>query len=134
MSFAPASITEVDIQDDWSRKWALLPSLQRCHPWRPEGGQSSRLEELHLLTVIHQTNVLFDSAGIPRLTDFGNSVIDVDEGPKELRGFSLRWAAPEILEGLTGADWCLTKMSDVYAFGMVVIEVQLHHRFHQLMH
>ena len=40
------------------------------------------------------------------------------------RGYSLRWAAPEILEAPPNSEARRpTKMSDVYAFGMVVVEV-----------
>ena len=40
------------------------------------------------------------------------------------RGYSLRWAAPEILEAPSNGDARRpTKMSDVYAFAMVVVEV-----------
>ena len=42
-------------------------------------------------------------------------------------GLSTRWAAPEILEGPTDEIRRPTKMSDAYAFGMVVVEVLSHH-------
>jgi serine/threonine protein kinase len=75
-----------------------------------------------------QENILFDSAGIPRISDFGISSITFDPASRNastpVRGYSLRWAAPEILEApLDSEARRPTKMSDVYAFGMVVVEV-----------
>ena len=56
------------------------------------------------------------------MTDFGftsvvrgfNSVL-----VPELRGCTLRWAAPEVIRGESGG----TQEADTYSFGMVVIEV-----------
>ena len=75
-----------------------------------------------------QENILFDSEGIPRISDFGISSMTFDptsnNASTPFRGYSLRWAAPEILEAPpSGEARRPTKMSDVYAFGMVVIEV-----------
>ena len=39
-------------------------------------------------------------------------------GP-ELQGYTLRWAAPEVIRGESGG----TQEADTYSFGMVVIEV-----------
>ena len=44
-----------------------------------------------------------------------------------IRPTTIRWTAPEILQAATGSEvWRPTKMSDVYAFGMVAIEVGYH--------
>ncbi|KAF9789636.1 kinase-like domain-containing protein [Thelephora terrestris] len=67
-------------------------------------------------------NVLIDHTGHARLTDFGftsvvrgvNSVLVT-----EVQGYSARWAAPEVLEN---GDQN-TREADVFAFGMIVIEV-----------
>ena len=42
------------------------------------------------------------------------------------RGCTIRWAAPEILDAPDEEARRPTKMSDVYAFAMVVVEVQSH--------
>ncbi|KAF9779311.1 CNH domain-containing protein [Thelephora terrestris] len=67
-------------------------------------------------------NVLIDQTGHACLTDFGftsvvrgvNSVLVT-----EVQGYSARWAAPEVL----GNGDKNTREADVFAFGMVVIEV-----------
>ena len=84
-----------------------------------------------MLTVLHQSTILFDNTGIPRLAGFSNSLVAVDpyENTRESYGYTLRWAAPEILDAPGPASRRPTKMSDVYAFGMVVVEVQYHHHF-----
>lgn len=86
-----------------------------------------------MLTVMHQGNILFDNAGIPRIVDFGVSSMTFDDRSNNdnasipWRGFSLRWAAPEIQEAPpNGEARQPTKMSDIYAFGMVVVEVCYH--------
>ena len=77
---------------------------------------------------MHQPNILFDSTGIPRISDFGTSSITFDPVSKNAstpsQGYSLRWAAPEILEAPNDESRRPTKMSDVYAFAMVCIEVR----------
>ena len=78
---------------------------------------------------MYQENILFDSKGIPRISGFEASSVIFDPSPDDasiqlfLRR-SLRWAAPERLEAKLDdeAIWP-TKMSDVYTFGMVVVEV-----------
>ena len=84
-----------------------------------------------------QENILFDSTGIPRISDFGIFSITFDptsnNASTSFRGYNIRWAAPEILEApLNSEVRRLTKMSDVYAFGMVVVEVQCDLPFHRL--
>lgn len=85
-----------------------------------------------LLTFIRQLNIMLDSAGVPRIIDFGVASITFNptsNASTPSNAFSLRWAAPEILEGLNESRRP-TKMSDVYAFAMVVVEVKYHHRSH----
>ncbi|KAF9645557.1 kinase-like protein [Thelephora ganbajun] len=72
-------------------------------------------------------NILFDSTGIPQITDFRiySIIYDLDshEAFASFRDYSMRWAAPEILETPNNNSRRPTKMSDVYAFGMVVVEI-----------
>ena len=82
-----------------------------------------------MLTVVHQSSILFDNTGIPRLAGFSNSLVDIDENLGESHGYRLRWAAPEIIDAENPASRRPTKMADVYAFGMVVVEVECHHHF-----
>ena len=75
-----------------------------------------------------QENILFSSTGVPQISDFGNSSVTFDPKSKNAStlwcGYTLRWAAPEILEAEPDDEAVRpTKMSDVYAFGMVVVEV-----------
>ena len=84
-----------------------------------------------LLTLICQMNILFDSAGVPQIADFGVASITFRptiNASTPSNSYTLRWAAPEILEA-RNEDRRATKMSDVYAFAMVVIEVKSDHRF-----
>ncbi|KAF9647902.1 kinase-like protein [Thelephora ganbajun] len=119
-------------------------------PWMPEGdllqylnkhpvanrvsimiGVADGLSYLHSKDVIHGDmkgrNILFDSAGIPQINDFGFSSITFNpvsnNASSPFRGYSIRWAAPEILEASNDNSRRPTKMSDVYAFGMVVVEI-----------
>ena len=76
-----------------------------------------------VLISFDQSNVLISRRGRARLTDFGftsvvrglNSVLVPD-----MRGCTLRWAAPEVIRGESGG----TQEADIYSFGMVVIEVR----------
>ena len=71
---------------------------------------------------------MFDGAGVPLIADFGISSITFNpisnNASTPFNGYSLRWAAPEILEALNDESKRPTKRSDVYAFGMVAIEVR----------
>ena len=80
-----------------------------------------------LLTLFRQMNILFESTGVPQITDFESSSIALNPYRiNDLTTSSLRWVAPEILEARND-DRHPTKMSDVYAFAMVVIEVKHNH-------
>ncbi|KAI6037719.1 kinase-like domain-containing protein, partial [Pisolithus marmoratus] len=83
------------------------------------------LHYLHSSGVIHGdlkgTNVLISGAGRALITDFGCSYqsnpspsLDVDPP----RGGTLRWLAPESLDGCA-----ITRQADVWAFGMTVLEL-----------
>ena len=82
---------------------------------------------LSLLTVqftSRQSNILVDSGGHARITDFGLAVVTQDlelirSGSDECED-SVRWIAPEILDG-RGTH---SKEGDVFSFGMVMIEVR----------
>jgi len=66
---------------------------------------------------------MVDEYGNARITDFGlakiarasNSLVTTTEG----QGQSLRWTAPELL----GPDQAANRESDIFSFGMVMIEV-----------
>jgi len=119
--------TEFDTQDDWSCRWAFLSTFQRRRSRRFEWGQLHRPGMFNLLTVMHQGDILFDNAGIPHISDSGISSITFNpfsnNASTPSHGFCLRWAAPEILEARNDESRRPTKMSDVYAFAMVVVEV-----------
>ena len=71
-----------------------------------------------------QANVVVDASGNPRITDFGHTRIAQDIIPPESadyrQGFTARWAAPEVFLD----DPHVTKESDIFSFGMVIIEVK----------
>ena len=70
-----------------------------------------------------QLSVLVDDTGRARLADFGLSriVSDFGSATSMTGGFSVRWAAPEVLNMETS----VTKESDIYSFGMMVVEVRV---------
>ena len=69
-----------------------------------------------------QSSILVDRDGHARLADFELPSIIHEVNSAELEnGYTTALAAPEILEG---AD-VITPEADVFAFGMVVIEVDL---------
>ncbi|KAG8777304.1 hypothetical protein FRC12_000438 [Ceratobasidium sp. 428] len=85
------------------------------------------LAYLHSVGIVHSDvkgdNVLVSDSGVPMLGGFSSSI------PKESAirfpkmedkmYSSLRWAAPEILRG----ESTVSMVADVYAFGMVILEV-----------
>ncbi|KAF9789189.1 kinase-like domain-containing protein [Thelephora terrestris] len=94
-------------------------------------GVADGLSYLHFSAVVHGDmkgpNILFDNTGVPKISDFGISSITLDpqsyNASTPARGNSLRWTAPEILGALNDESRRPTRMSDVYAFAMVVIEI-----------
>ena len=66
---------------------------------------------------------MVDGSGNVRITDFGLATIARDPtslvSSSENQGHTLRWTAPEVL----GSSQGVTKQSDVFSFGMVMIEV-----------
>ncbi|KAG1777042.1 kinase-like domain-containing protein [Suillus placidus] len=94
-------------------------------------GVADGLAYLHSNKVVHGDlhpgNVLIDSSGHPRLTDFGLATV---AGDKELqwnsttagRNFNPRWRAPEVM-GVGQSGSTVTRpnfKSDVYSFGSVM--------------
>ena len=63
-----------------------------------------------------------DDAGCARLTDFGLAGIISDSGSTAsiTDSHAVRWAAPEIMD----MEGPVSKESDVFSFGMVIIEVR----------
>ena len=72
------------------------------------------------LITFGKLNILVDHGGHARLTDFGfSSVVRGMNSPAQLNGYTAAWTAPEILAGAG----TISREADVFAFGMVVIEV-----------
>ena len=76
-----------------------------------------------------QANVLIDKNGNPRIVDFGLAVIARDtnslDSTSDERGLTARYSSPEILME-TGRH---SREADVFAFGMVMIEVRVTNLF-----
>ena len=79
----------------------------------------------HFATVLtpNQTDVLVDTTGRARITDFGLAMatqnLDSIRGASAECGDNPRWIAPEIL----GGGGTYSKESDIFSFAMVMIEV-----------
>ena len=69
-----------------------------------------------------QENILIDKSGNARITDFGRARISRDanlpENADDELGHASQWTAPEVWSGSP-----VTKESDIFSFGMVIIEV-----------
>jgi len=88
------------------------------------------LQYLHQLNpaLVHgdmkASNILIDDAGRPRLTDFGlitfssTQSVRTTQDASDARG-SVRWMAPELFMSNNSQS----RASDVYAFGMTILEV-----------
>ena len=62
-----------------------------------------------------------NDSGCARITDFGEATLVKDENSVEsdpdVPAFTLRWAAPEVLEG-----GIISKKADIFSFVMLIIE------------
>ena len=75
-----------------------------------------------------QSNILIDHDGTARLIDFGLSTIkpdfDVTSFDSSTIGGAVRWLAPELLPS-TGKTRVLSRPSDIYSLGSVILQVSL---------
>jgi len=128
----------------------ILNFLRTSHPNRRllAVGIANGLAHLHLHNIIHgdltPKNVLIhiDGTGqpIPEISDFGRAKVQGAKGFQASLHTTPRYAAPEILlnslpspensivllsppKGAKAANWVLTKFSDVYSLGMVILHV-----------
>lgn len=92
--------------------------------WGSQGSAWYR-EILHILTAdgYEQPNILVDESGNPRIADFGFATIARNPNSRRSTlngdGNTARWSAPELLMNGQPA----TKESDIFSFGMVMVEV-----------
>jgi serine/threonine protein kinase len=78
-----------------------------------------------------QTNVLINTTGHARLSDFGLSLIHAEfQGTStSMLDGAVRWAAPELYympdshEEVEGGNITLSEQSDIYSFGSVMLQV-----------
>ncbi|KAF8600427.1 kinase-like protein [Ceratobasidium sp. AG-I] len=114
--------------------WMMHGTLQQHLIRQPDSDRcdickqiASGLVYLHSIDMVHgdmkAANILVSEGGVAKLTDFGNTVLKSHTlsftGTTSTSNFSLRWTAPEVLEGTTGH----MKQADVYALGMTILEV-----------
>jgi serine/threonine protein kinase len=68
-------------------------------------------------------NILVDDSGRVRIADFGFAAVTQNlesvGNSTANRGYTLRWTAPEILNGGAGSQ-----KGDIFSFAMVMIEVR----------
>ncbi|GMF18686.1 unnamed protein product [Phytophthora lilii] len=95
----------------------------RSLAWRKLYEAALGLHFLHQRNIIHSdlkcNQILVSAEGVAMLTDFGLSFMSADSRPRVPPGGAVRWKAPECLKN---ADQVPTKESDVYSFGMCVVE------------
>jgi serine/threonine protein kinase len=92
------------------------------------------IEYLHSLDIIHGNlkadNILIDSSGRARISGFGRACAATDvEAIKDWTTLlaTWRWMAPEVLlpDTVVASSRGPSKASDIYAFGMVALEVRI---------
>ena len=66
-----------------------------------------------------QSNILVDATGHARITDFGLAAINSTESGSAKHDNSVRWIAPEIIDGREAHS----KEGDIFSFAGVAIEV-----------
>ncbi|KDQ58145.1 hypothetical protein JAAARDRAFT_34959, partial [Jaapia argillacea MUCL 33604] len=86
------------------------------------------IKHLHDKEIVHgdirAANILVDDENIPRLADFGLSqIISRSDFTTVSIGGPCRWMSPEILLSEDESEPPFTNASDVYAFGMAVLEI-----------
>ncbi|KAH7485077.1 Serine/threonine-protein kinase STY8 [Phytophthora ramorum] len=95
----------------------------RSLAWRKLYEAALGLHFLHQRHIIHSdlkcNQILVSAEGVAMLTDFGLSFMSADSRPRVPPGGAVRWKAPECLKN---ADQVPTPQSDVYSFGMCVVE------------
>ncbi|KAF9446239.1 kinase-like protein [Macrolepiota fuliginosa MF-IS2] len=130
--YLDTSQTQLCLVSPWMENGNIVSYLKE-HPEAPRKllvrGVAQGLSYLHDEDIIHGDlkglNVLMDSSGSACITDFGLSIIRSNKtlgfthATAGVRGYSERWAAPELLQD----DARLGKASDVWAFGCVCYEV-----------
>ena len=88
---------------------------------------------LTISRLVNQTNVLIDVGGNARLGDFGRAKLMDHKGYTTSFAGTYRWLAPELIdapmdvsEEIDDQSWIplFTKQTDVYALGMVLLEVR----------
>ncbi|GMF40864.1 unnamed protein product [Phytophthora fragariaefolia] len=95
----------------------------RSLAWRKLYEAALGLHFLHQRHIIHSdlkcNQILVSAEGVAMLTDFGLSFMSADSRPRVPPGGAVRWKAPECLKNATKPP---TMESDVYSFGMCVVE------------
>ncbi|OWZ12294.1 TKL protein kinase [Phytophthora megakarya] len=95
----------------------------RSLAWRKLYEAALGLHFLHQRHIIHSdlkcNQILVNAEGVAMLTDFGLSFMSADSRPRMPPGGAVRWKAPECLND---AEHIPTKESDIYSFGMCVVE------------
>ncbi|QRV84708.1 Vegetative incompatibility protein HET-E-1 [Ceratobasidium sp. AG-Ba] len=117
-------VSEWEVHGDLSNYLAAHPNGDRCHICAQV---SSGISYLHHAGVVHGdlkgANVLIGRYGVPRLVDFGSATLEeytLGFSTSTTKAtFSLRWAAPEVMQGQTKAS----AMADIYALGMTILEI-----------
>ncbi|KAF9644348.1 kinase-like protein [Thelephora ganbajun] len=122
--------TPLQLVSEWMPGGDLTDYIRKC----PDAGRLGLLSDiaeglyfLHSRNIIHGDlkgpNILVDSAGHARITDFGLATVTRNlhsiRNASDDQGHTARWTAPEILN----EEGTYSKEADVFSFAMVMIEV-----------
>ena len=106
-------------------RWPWVFTLSKRRPWEtPRGEPSTRAYAPRIVTnFVCKAAILVNGDGLAVLTDFGLcSVVWNPNGiPREI----IRWCAPEVLGSDEVSGTQPTYASDVFSFGMVILEASL---------
>ncbi|KAG6971514.1 hypothetical protein JG688_00004419, partial [Phytophthora aleatoria] len=120
----------LEIGDDEAKNGKLLDYLYHAREegrslvWRKLLDAALGLHFLHERHIVHTdlkcNQILVSKDGVAMLTDFGLSFLTTEQSEDDKTVGAIRWKAPEVIR--KGNPVAPNALSDVYSFGMCVVE------------